>query len=67
MSDFFARYSRPTVKLPSVMLEATISGDILQALNESFQYYTMKCMTLIKDHIGGNAYSLRAKERYHGN
>ena len=28
MSDFFRRYGRPTVKLPSVMLEATLSGDI---------------------------------------
>ena len=67
MSDFFGRYRRPTVKLPSVMLEATLSGDILQSIHVSFQCYTIKCIKLIKEHIGGNTFRLRANRRYHGN
>ena len=65
MSDFFGRYGRPTVKLPSVMLEATLSGDILQSINVSFQYSTIKMHEINKGL--GNTYSLRAKGRYHGN
>ena len=38
---FIGRYSRPAVKLPSVMLEATLSGDVLQFLHY-LKYYFIK-------------------------
>ena len=46
MSDFFRRYGRPTVKLPSVMLEATLSGDILQFLHYFGCYFNNYFITM---------------------
>ena len=48
MSDFFGPCSRPAVKLPSVILEATLSGDVLLSIfyilfnvTVSFLYYNI--------------------------